>query len=147
MGFLVAAGLIPTANLTTEGVTTSRGIVNFSYYNGTNGTKYYNVISVGALNSGQTISLLCNMKSVLDTENLFLICARIHNGDDYKLYVQKYAIVGSMPKLFIDYTNKKIYIEVLGYTNVSFLVFYGNHECFTFNDKITIDSVEGLEIL
>lgn len=141
------AGLIPTANLTTKGVATSRGMVNFSYYNGTNGTKYYNVISVGALNSNQTMSLLCNMKSVLDTEKLFLICARIHGNDDYKLAVQKYAIVGSMPNLFIDYPNKKIYIEVMEYTNVSFLIFFGNPECFTFNDKITIDSVEGLEIL
>lgn len=146
MGILVAAGLIPTATLTTKGVTTSTGMVNFSYYNKSPEKKYYKVISLEGVGS-KTISLLCNMKFVLDTEQLFLICARTHSNDNQKLFVQKYAIVGPFPTLYIDYSNKKIYIKVNSYTHVSFLILCGEAECFTFNDKITIDSVEGLEML
>lgn len=146
MGFAVAAGLIPTATLTTKGVTTSTGMVNFSYYNKHPEKKYYKVISLeGVMNN--TISLLCNMKHVLDTEQLFLICARIHSNDNYELKVQKHPIVGNAPKLYIDNSNKKVYVEVTSYTNVSFLVLCGDTNSFVFNDGITIDSVEGLEML
>ena len=95
----------------------------------------------------KTISLLCNMKHVLDTEQLFLICARIHGNNNYELKVQKHPIVGNAPKLYIDYSNKKVYVEVDPYTNISFLVLCGVDDTLVFNDGITIDSVEGLEML
>ena len=87
------------------------------------------------------------MKHVLDTEKLFLICARIHGNDNYELKVQKHPIVGTAPNLYVDYSNKKVYLQVNAYTNVSFLVFCGEDDTFVFNDGITIDSVEGLEML
>ena len=120
--------------------------MNFSFYNNKNYTRYYQVLTYNK-NYDKTNTILCNTKSVLDVESLFLICARIHSTDNYELKVQKYPIVGTAPKLYIDYSNKKVYVNVNAYTNVSFLVFCGKDDTFVFNDGITIDSVEGLEML
>lgn len=143
---IVVAGLIPDATISNKGLISLKGTVNFSFYNAESHTKYYQVLTYPTM-SNRTISLLCNMKSVLDTERLFLICARIHSNDNYVLKVQKHPIVGTVPKLYIDNSNKKVYVEVTSFISISFLVLCGGAECFTFNDKITIDSVEGLEML
>ena len=146
MGVLVAAGLIPDATISNKGLISLKGTVNFSFYNAKGYVQYYQVLTYPTM-SERTSSILCNMRHVLDTEQLFIICARTHGTNNYELKVQKHPIVGTVPKLHIDSSNKKVYVEVNPYTNVSFLVFCGDTDDLVFNDGITIDSVEGLEML